>query len=69
MVLTGAGRDGAWGAGRIKGRGGLLVVQEPETAESRILPDAVLAAGAADCVLPLSQIAPFLAGLHPLVSG
>jgi len=63
VVLTGASRDGAQGAARIKGRGGLLVVQEPATAESRALPDAALAAGVADRVLPLSEIAPFLASL------
>jgi len=69
VVLTGASRDGAWGAGRIKGRGGLVVVQEPGTAESRTLPDAALAAGPADHVLPLARIAPLLAGLGPSALG
>jgi len=69
VILTGASRDGAWGAGRIKGRGGLIVVEDPETAESRTLPDAAQAACGADHVLPLSQIAPFLAGLGPWAPG
>ena len=65
VILTGSGRDGARGAARIKGAGGLVVVQEPATAESRYMPDAALTACAADHVLPLSEIAPFLTGLCP----
>jgi two-component system, chemotaxis family, protein-glutamate methylesterase/glutaminase len=63
VILTGRGRDGAGGAARIKAAGGLVVVQEPETAECRSLPDAALASCAPVHILSLSQIAPFLAAL------
>jgi two-component system, chemotaxis family, protein-glutamate methylesterase/glutaminase len=67
VILTGSGRDGARGVAWIKRAGGLVVVQEPATAESRHMPDAALTACDADHVLPLSGIAPFLTGLCPLV--
>ena len=69
MILTGAGRDGARGAARIKQRGGLVVVQEPATAEGRGLPEAAIKACHVDRILPLSQIGPLLAGLCPPASG
>jgi two-component system, chemotaxis family, protein-glutamate methylesterase/glutaminase len=63
VVLTGANHDGARGAARIRARGGFLVVQEPESAESPAMPAAAIAATRADCVLPLPEIAPFLIGV------
>lgn len=65
VVLTGANEDGAQGAARIKAAGGFLIVQAPETAECAVMPRAALAAAAADQVLPLPEIAPFLARLCP----
>lgn len=62
-VLTGTGSDGAMGARAVKSRGGTLIVQDPESAEFRGMPDAAVATGAADFVLPLDEIAPVLAGL------
>jgi two-component system chemotaxis response regulator CheB len=56
VVLTGASADGARGARRIKEFGGWLVVQDPATAESRVLPDAALAAATADEVVSLDQL-------------
>jgi two-component system, chemotaxis family, protein-glutamate methylesterase/glutaminase len=61
VVLTAGSEDGLQGAVEIKRRGGLLLVQDPATAESRILPDAVLAAVQPDAVLPVPKIAPYLA--------
>jgi two-component system chemotaxis response regulator CheB len=63
VVLTGASRDGAQGAAAIKARGGLVVVQQPETAESRVMPEAAIAATEVDEVLPLFGIATFLVRL------
>lgn len=57
VVLTGASGDGARGAQRIKQHGGWLIVQDPGTAESRVLPDAVLAAAQPDDVVALDRIA------------
>jgi two-component system chemotaxis response regulator CheB len=60
VVLTGASQDGAQGLAAIKQRGGLALVQEPATAESRVMPEAAVAAGPIDALLPLDAIAPFL---------
>ena len=60
VVLTGTGNDGALGLARIKQRGGLTVVQEPESADSDGMPKAAVAASAVDRVLPLDEIGPFL---------
>ena len=63
IVLTGANTDGAAGLASIKRRGGVAVVQDPESAERRAMPDAAIAATAADAVLPLDEIPLFLYGL------
>jgi two-component system, chemotaxis family, protein-glutamate methylesterase/glutaminase len=60
VILTGANDDGAAGVKRIKSRGGLVVVQDPKTAEAPSMPSAAIATGAVDQVLPLEQIGPFL---------
>jgi two-component system chemotaxis response regulator CheB len=66
VVLTGASVDGARGARRIKQRGGWLIVQDPVTAESRVLPDAVLAAVPPDEIVRLDALA---ASLRQLAAG
>ena len=63
IVLTGANEDGAAGLAAIKRNGGVSIVQDPQTAERRTMPDAALAASAVDAVLPLEEIGPFLYGL------
>ena len=63
MILTGANAAGAHGLAEVKRRGGVAVVQDPGTAERREMPAAALAMTAADAVLPLSEIGPFLYGL------
>lgn len=60
VILTGASVDGAIGLAKISAQGGLTIVQEPETAERRTMPDAAIAAVGEAKILPLSQIAPFL---------
>lgn len=60
IVLTGAGHDGATGVAAIKRRGGLTIVQAPETAECGAMPKAAMATGMVDMVLALDQIVPFL---------
>ena len=61
IVLTGANEDGAAGAVRIKKRGGVVIAQDPKTAEAAAMPEAVIATGAVDQILNLQQIAAFLA--------
>jgi two-component system chemotaxis response regulator CheB len=62
-VLTGTGSDGAKGAGVIKARGGTVVSEDPETAEFKGMPEAVVKAVPVDLVLPLDEIAGALVGL------
>ncbi|MGY1638409.1 chemotaxis response regulator protein-glutamate methylesterase [Geodermatophilus sp. SYSU D00742] len=57
VVLTGMGSDGRLGAGRIRGSGGAVVVQDQATSVVWGMPGAVAAAGFADEVLPLDRIA------------
>lgn len=56
VVLTGANADGAAGVVAIRGRGGHTVAQSPETSEKPTMPEAAIATGAVDSVLPLETI-------------
>jgi two-component system chemotaxis response regulator CheB len=68
-VLTGANDDGARGAARIKARGGMVIAQEPESAEAPVMPRATIEAVQVDRILRLEDIAPFLTEVcHPTVS-
>ena len=68
VILTGANDDGASGAKRIKSRGGLVVAQDPKTAEAPVMPQAAIDTGAVDQILPLEQIGPFLVERCQLVT-
>jgi two-component system, chemotaxis family, protein-glutamate methylesterase/glutaminase len=63
IVLTGANEDGAAGLRAITDVGGVAIVQDPETAAARQMPDAAIRATAADVVLPVPEMGPFLYGL------
>lgn len=60
IVLTGANQDGATGAAALKAKGGTVIVQDPSTAESAVMPEAVLARKAANWVMPVDQMAEWL---------
>jgi len=62
-VLTGSGSDGAMGATAVKSRGGTVIAEDPDLAEFRGMPDAVVASGSVDFVLPLDEIASVIRGL------
>lgn len=62
-VLTGSGSDGAMGLSAVSTRGGTVIAEDPDTAEFRGMPDAAVASGAVDFVLPLDEIAPVIRGL------
>lgn len=64
VLMTGASQDGAQGLARIVSRGGLAFVQDPTTAESRVMPDAGLQATKVDRVLSTSEIGRQLVTLH-----
>jgi len=63
IVLTGANSDGARGLKRVSDRGGLAIVQRPETAESPIMPAAALRQVPDARVLTLAEIAELIATL------
>ena len=56
IVLSGTGADGALGLKRIKERGGVTLVQAPHEAEFADMPNAAIATGAADFVLPVADM-------------
>jgi two-component system chemotaxis response regulator CheB len=63
IILTGANADGALGLARIKNAGGVAVIQDPLGAARRTMPDAAIAATAADAILPVEAIGNFVYGL------
>lgn len=68
VVLTGANEDGSRGLRRIADRGGLAIVQDPETAESKLMPAAALKAVPEALVLTIEGISDHLATLEPRTS-
>jgi two-component system chemotaxis response regulator CheB len=64
VVLTGANADGARGLRRVADAGGHAVVQDPETAEVRVMPRSAAKAVPEACVLPLDEIGPHLAAIR-----
>jgi two-component system chemotaxis response regulator CheB len=58
VVLTGMGRDGAEGLRAIRDAGGTAIVQDKETSTVYGMPNAALRLAGADCVVPLSGVAP-----------
>ena len=64
VVLTGMGRDGALGLGRIARAGGLTIAQDEPTSAVFGMPRAAAEAGA-EAVLPLRDIAGRLVALRP----
>jgi len=60
VVLTGANDDGSLGLRHIVDRGGRAVVQDPETAESPVMPRAALRVVPEAAIVPLDEIAPRL---------
>jgi two-component system chemotaxis response regulator CheB len=57
VILTGTGLDGATGAAAVKAGGGVVVVQDEATSAFFGMPQAAIAAGAVDHILPLDDIA------------
>lgn len=63
IILSGALSDGVAGLLAIKRRGGIAVVQSPETALVPMMPESALAYVAVDYCLPAKEIAPLLVRL------
>ncbi|MCD5986381.1 MULTISPECIES: chemotaxis protein CheB [Pseudomonas syringae group] len=64
FLLTGANNDGAYGLSCIKLSGGMTVVQDPDEAQARTMPDAALALHKPDYLLPLNDIGQLLVELE-----
>jgi two-component system, chemotaxis family, protein-glutamate methylesterase/glutaminase len=63
IVLTGMGDDGVEGARAIRDAGGIVIAESQETAVVYGMPGAAVKAGLPQRVLPLPQIAEYLASL------
>jgi two-component system chemotaxis response regulator CheB len=63
LILTGMGRDGVDGLRTIKNAGGRTFAESERTAVVNGMPGAAVAAGLADFVLPLDQVAATMAAL------
>lgn len=66
VILTGAGRDGAIGIGKIKQMGGVVIAQDEATSSFFGMPGAAIHTGEVDFILGLHEIA---AKLCALVTG
>jgi two-component system chemotaxis response regulator CheB len=64
VLLTGANNDGAVGLSRIKLGGGMTVIQDPDHAQARAMPEAALALHEPDYLLPLNDIGQLLVELE-----
>lgn len=63
ILLTGANNDGAMGCKSIKNAGGLVLVQSPESAEHKFMPQSAINIMQADLIATPEQIAQYLIGL------
>jgi two-component system chemotaxis response regulator CheB len=60
VILTGANNDWTRGLQKISSQGGVTVVEDPESAACREMPQAALRRTRPDWILPLQEIAPCL---------
>ena len=56
VLLTGSGRDGAWGMKKIKEHGGVTIAQDEKTSVVFGMPKAAIEEGCVDIILPLHEI-------------
>jgi two-component system, chemotaxis family, CheB/CheR fusion protein len=67
VIFSGAGTDGARGCQAVRASGGMVFVQDPQTAEFNSMPLAAIATGQADAVLAPEDIAAELLKLQGTV--
>ncbi|MEP6621745.1 MAG: chemotaxis protein CheB [bacterium] len=63
VVLTGANDDGSDGLRRIAARGGAVLVQDPDTAESATMPAAAARAVPSAIVMPIEELVRYVVSL------
>lgn len=66
IILSGSNNDGTHGVKKIKNMGGLVIIQDPDTAESPYMPASAIAAIAPDYIFPIEKIIPLLIQLSNL---
>jgi len=64
VLLTGANSDGSQGLRAIQDAGGMVVVQDPKTAEVAVMPQAAIDLIAVDHIIALDEIGNFLRALN-----
>jgi len=64
ILLSGANKDGAMGMKRIKDKGGLTIVQEPQECMIDTMPTAALKLTTIDHILKIDEIIDFFQELH-----
>jgi two-component system, chemotaxis family, CheB/CheR fusion protein len=69
IVLSGTGTDGTLGAKAVKGEGGMVMIQSPESARYDGMPRSALNAGVADYVLPAEEMPRQLMAYMDLAAG
>jgi len=69
VILSGTGTDGTLGIKAVKAAGGLVLAQDPATAEHPGMPQSAIATGAVDHILPPEEMPEVLARFarHPFV--
>jgi len=65
IILSGAGSDGSRGLRDLHAAGGLILIQDPQSAEHDGMPTSAIQTGLADVVLPIEAIGPYLAATLP----
>lgn len=68
VILTGANPDGALGLAKIRAKGGMAIVQDPETAESSYMPRAAIQATAVNAILPVREIGKLLCEIPQMMN-
>lgn len=63
VVLTGSGSDGSEGVHEVSRKGGIVIAQDPATAEYTGMPDATIRTGLTNYISPLSSIARILVSI------
>ncbi len=63
LVLSGSNRDGAAGIRTIHEAGGVTLAQQPEGAEFKTMPQAAIATGCVDLIIPLADVGSVLTEL------
>jgi len=60
VILSGTGTDATDGVQAVRARGGIVIAQDPATIRFPGMPNAAIASGSVDYVLPIEQIGPAL---------